>query len=201
MKTIPLAFLLFAVSTSLSTAQTSQTSAQYFAAQFKDAENHILSEERDPRYTSWKSEIAAFNSDASRLFQSAAASDSGCPAPPAPASNACSSAQNQEAIILGNFGVIAHLSDPNEIPPDADVDVIRPQIEDWYSSGFNKDRLGIAQYAGSMTPFQQEIARANLLRIRAERSAKAGDWTGGFIFLRHSQLIMQALFLKALPAS
>jgi len=197
-----LALLLCLASSSLREAEAYQADAQSTAEQFKDAQNRILSEERDPRYIPWKSELMALDSDAARLFQAAATAASKCPSSRGQTPSTCEfAAQNREAVILGDFGVIAHLSDPNEIPPDADVDVIRPQIEDWYSSGFNKDRLGIAQHAGSMTAYQQDIARANLLRIRAKQSANAGDWTGAFILLRHSQLIMEALFFSVLPGN
>lgn len=166
---------------------------QTLTREFKGMENQILSVERDSRFSPWESDIASFNSDASRLFQSAAATaESECPNPIGPAYSSCESAINREAMILADCLAVAGFSDayPHRIPPDEDADVIRPQIEKWYSSGFNEHHLGITQYATSMVPYGRDIISADLLRKKAEQSAKAGDWTGGLIFLRHSQLLM-----------
>ncbi|HTU49250.1 MAG TPA: hypothetical protein VMF56_01580 [Acidobacteriaceae bacterium] len=199
MKSVLLAFMLFVVSTSLNAGQTNPAgngaqNGQGLAGNFKDMEGRILAVERDPRYSRWRYDIAAFQSDASRLFESAAAVKSQCLPNQGVVSDLCESAQTREGLILADCLAVASLADPSSGSPDEDADTIRPQIEEWYSSGFDKSRLGIAQYAGSMTPYRQEIARADLLRRKAEQSANAGDWTGGLIFLRHSQLIMHDVF-------
>lgn len=194
--------LLLILTSTFCAVQTNPANAQSIGEQFRDTQVHVLAEERDSHYVPWKSEIASFYADANQLFRSATAAASRCSPSKGPDPNACEfAAQNREAIILANLEQIDFLSDPQTPTPDADVDMVRPQIEDWYSSGFNKDRLGIEQYSGSTTAYQQEIARADLLRIRAKQLANAGDWTGGLILLRHSQLIMEALFFSVLPGN
>ena len=76
----------------------------------------------------------------------------------------------------------ARVCDPNYIP-----DLARNLIE------------SCEPYVGTSTypRFMADISKAELYKRKADEAAEENDWASGFVFLRHSQMIMQDAFIGA----
>jgi hypothetical protein len=59
---------------------------------------------------------------------------------------------------------------------------------------------GCVHYAGTSTypHFKADIDKAELYKRKADEAAVANDWAGGFIFLRHSQMLMDDARIRAI---
>jgi hypothetical protein len=153
--------------------------------------------ERDPQYVPWKRDLANFVSDATVIFNEANSVRTACVAQKIARSGPCDSASTRENSLL------SYLSTPKDMAEEPvsywnDPKSIRPQIENWNNSEFSQLQLKIVHYATSADHFKPAIEKAEMLRRKANESMMVEDWVGGFIFLRHSQMLMNDAVIRAL---
>lgn len=194
-------FVTLAVVTLFSIAIAAQTNTpgdQARDANFSETAKLILTAQRDPKYLRWKPDLVSFYSDARRLYHNAAVVRSMCASSKPADPQSCEAALMSESVVAADALAVGGLELPAQLRPDEDVDTIRPQIRQWYLSGFERDRTQLAGHGTTGARFQPEIRRADLFREKAELSAASGDWIGGLIALRHSQLIMENACVEAL---
>jgi hypothetical protein len=181
-------------------AETIQNQKAVLAA-FNSEVSDIAIARRDPSFSRWTDDLESLVADATRIVRESSAVMSACIRSKTIHSDACDAAATRENFALSGIGAASAFSHKDQVRPWNDAKTIQPQVEEWDRTGFEAARLNIVRSAKNPGSFKSEIDSSEALRQQAAASIRIRDWTAALITLRHSQMLMQDAFIRALQTT